>query len=128
LFAQPIDTEWVKAIATRDELAEKIDAFVNRLGRLQDHIGDKLIPTFARLMGEQPKSLLDILAYAERMHWLDNAEEFIGSRRLRNQLIHEYMTDPDLFLEAIQNAKEASQMLIDIVAKLRNQADQLHIR
>jgi hypothetical protein len=127
LFNQPIDIEWVKTIATREDLAEKIDAFVSRFGRLQDHIGDKLIPRFARLLGEQPKSLLDILAYAERMQWLDSAEEFIGSRMLRNQLIHDYMTDPDLFLEALQTAKEASQMLIETVTRIRRQADQLHL-
>ena len=27
--------------------AKKIDAFVGRFGRLQDHIGEKLIPRFA---------------------------------------------------------------------------------
>ena len=66
LFAQQIDLEWVKAIANNEDIAEKIDAFVGRFGRLQDHIGEKLIPRFARLMGELPKSLLDVLAYAEQ--------------------------------------------------------------
>jgi hypothetical protein len=39
LFAQPIDMNWVHNLAQRDDLAEKIDAFVSRFGRLQDHIG-----------------------------------------------------------------------------------------
>ena len=44
LFAQPIDLGWVRQLVSRDDLAEKIDAFVSRFGRLQDHIGEKLIP------------------------------------------------------------------------------------
>jgi hypothetical protein len=125
LFAQRIDLSWVKALATREDLAEKIDAFVGRFGRLQDHIGEKLIPRFARLMGEQPKSLLDVLAYAEKMQWLDSAEEFVGSRKLRNQLVYEYMAAPELFLEAVLAADDATRMLIDIVSRLRSQAQQI---
>jgi len=127
LFAQQIDLEWVKAIAKNEDIAEKIDAFVGRFGRLQDHIGEKLIPRFARLMGEQPKSLLDVLAYAEKMQWLDSAEEFVGSRKLRNQLVHEYMTSPDLFLEALLAADEASRLLIEIVSHIRKQASDLEL-
>ena len=64
LFGQLIDADWVQQLATRDDLAEKIDAFVSRFGRLQDHIGEKLFPRFAALLGETPKSILDVLAYA----------------------------------------------------------------
>ena len=47
LFALPIDAAWVQQLASRDELAEKVEAFVSRFGRLQDHLGEKLIPRFA---------------------------------------------------------------------------------
>jgi hypothetical protein len=42
LYAHPIDLDWVAALNQRDELCEKIDAYVSRFGRLQDHIGEKL--------------------------------------------------------------------------------------
>ena len=128
LFAQHIDLEWVIDIANNEDIAEKIDAFVGRFGRLQDHIDEKLIPRFARLMGEQRKSLLDVLAYAEKMQWLDSAEEFVGSRKLRNQLVHEYMTSPELFLEALLAADEASRLLMEIVSRIRKQASGLELR
>ena len=127
LFAQQINLEWVKSIANKEDIAEKIDAFVGRFGRLQDHIGEKLIPRFARLMGEQRKSLLDVLVYAEKMQWLDSAEDFVGSRKLRNQLVHEYMTSPELFLEALLAADEASCLLIEIVSRIRRQASDLDL-
>jgi hypothetical protein len=34
LFAQPIDAAWVQQLTTRDDLSEKINAFVSRFGRL----------------------------------------------------------------------------------------------
>jgi hypothetical protein len=73
LYAEPIDLAWVEALARREDPAEKIDAFVGRFGRLHDLIGVKLLPAFARLLGEQPKSLLDTVAYSERMGWVENA-------------------------------------------------------
>ena len=127
LFAQPIDIQWVQALAQREDLAEKIDAFVSRFGRLQDHIGEKLIPRFAALLGGTPKSLLDNLAYAEKAEWIDNAEWFIDARKLRNLLVHEYMAEAELFLESLQAADEATRMLMDVVARLKQQADTLGI-
>ena len=122
LFDQTIDLAWVEALPTRQDLAEKIDAFVSRFGRLQDHIGEKLIPRFAALLGESPKSLLDVLAYAERMEWITSAEEFVGARRLRNLLVHEYMSNAALFLEALLAADRGARLMLAIVDRLREQA------
>lgn len=127
LFAQPIDLQWVQALVEREDLAEKIDAFVSRFGRLQDHIGEKLIPRFAALLGSEPKSLLDNLAYAEKTGWLDSAEAFVSARKLRNLLVHEYMAEAELFLESLQAADEATHMLINVVARIKQQADMLGI-
>lgn len=125
LFAQDIDLTWVRDMAVDQARAEKIDAFVGRFGRLQDHIGEKLLPRFAKLLGEPTRSLLDVLTYGERMGWLENAETFLGARKLRNRLVHEYMTDPSLFLEALLTADEAAQMLADIVERVRREAMRL---
>ncbi len=125
LFAQPIDLAWVRALAQREDLAEKIDAFVSRFGRLQDHIGEKLIPRFVTLLGGIPQSLLDNLAYAEKIGWMESAESFVSARKLRNLLVHEYMAEAELFLEAMFAANEATQMLVDAVAKIRQQTDAL---
>lgn len=123
LYATPIDLEWVGQLPQREDLSEKIDAFVGRFSRLQDHIGEKLLPHFARLMGGQPRTLLDTLAYAERMEWVDSAEDFIAARKLRNLLVHEYMEEAELFLEALQSANEATLMLLGVVKRIRDHAD-----
>lgn len=122
LYAHAMDRRWVEALSQRDDLSEKIDAFVGRFGRLQDHIGEKLIPRFATLLGENTKTMLDALAFAERMEWIEDAEAFFGARKLRNLLVHEYLTDPALFLEALQAADRAAQMLLAIVARISHYA------
>ncbi|CAK0772833.1 conserved hypothetical protein [Gammaproteobacteria bacterium] len=118
LYAEAINLEWVEALTKREDLAEKIDAFVGRFGRLQDHLGEKLLPAFARLVGGQPKSLLDVLTFSERMGWVESAEEFISTRKLRNLLVHEYMITPDIFLEALLSAKAATELLFRVVANI----------
>lgn len=127
LFAQAIDLDWVRSLAQREDLSEKIDAFVSRFGRLQDHIGEKLIPRFAALLGSAPKSLLDSLAYAEKAGWVESAEAFVSARKLRNLLVHEYMAEAALFLEALQTADEATHMLTDTVDRIERQARELGI-
>lgn len=115
LFNQTMDLSWVESLNRRDDLSEKVDAFVGRFARLQDYIGEKLIPRFAALLGESPKAMIDTLAFAEKMGWLDDAERFFGARKLRNLLVHEYLTDPALFLESLQTADRAAPMLLSIV-------------
>jgi Asp-tRNA(Asn)/Glu-tRNA(Gln) amidotransferase A subunit family amidase len=128
LCAQTIDKNWVQQLESRDDLAEKVDAFVSRFGRLQAHLGEKLIPRFAALLGEAPKSMLDVLAYAERMQWIESAEVFMGTRKLRNLLAHEYMSDAELFLQSLLTARDSALMLFAIVSAIDAQATAIALK
>jgi hypothetical protein len=118
LFAMRIDLAWVKDLGVQAVLAEKVEAFVSRFGRLQDHIGEKLLPSYAALMGESPKTLIDTLAFAERAEVLRDANAFIASRRLRNALIHEYMLDEQLFLDQLLQARDACSLFYDAMDRV----------
>lgn len=122
LFAQAIDIAWVNQLAVNQATAEKVEAFVSRFGRLQDHIGEKLVPRFAALLGETPKTMLDMMVYAEKMHWVQSAEDFFSARRLRNLLVHEYMSDAVLFLQSLHAANQAAKMLFSIVDAITAEA------
>jgi hypothetical protein len=50
LFALPIDLPWVQKLAQQPELAEKVEAFASRFARLQDHLGDTLLPRCGHLL------------------------------------------------------------------------------
>ena len=73
LFAQPVDANRVRQLAENQEMAEKVEALVRRFGRLQVHIGEKLVPRFAALFGEAPISMLDIMVLAAAMQWVQSA-------------------------------------------------------
>ena len=115
LFAMPIDLVWVENLGKQPHLAEKVEAFVSRFGRLQDHLGEKLLPRFAALVGESSKTLLDVLATAEKTGMLPSADAFIAARKLRNALVHEYMHDAVLFLESLLAAREACDIFFLVV-------------
>lgn len=125
LFALPINLAWVQDLSQQPELAEKVEAFVSRFGRLQDHLGDKLLTRLAALMGENSKTLLDTLAIAEKAGWLASADAFIAARKLRNALVHEYMLDAQNFLESLFAAQKACQMFFDTIETAQTLADQL---
>jgi hypothetical protein len=114
-----LDAHFIALTVQQPELAEKVDAFVSRFGRLQDHVGDKLLPAFALLLGEKSSSsMLDLLNLAEKRGWVPDVAKFIQARKLRNLLVHEYMHDETLFLEAMGDALAATTMLYQIVDQM----------
>lgn len=119
LFALPIDLAWVQNLGDKPELAEKVEAFVSRFGRLQDHLGEILLPRMAALVGENSKTLLDTLATAERLDLLPSADAFIAARRLRNALVHEYMHDAQTFLDSLFAAQQACEIFFEVVENVQ---------
>lgn len=119
LFALPIDLIWVQNLSQQPALAEKVEAFVSRFGRLQDHLGEKLLPRTAALVGENSKTLLDTLAIAEKLELLTSADAFIAARKLRNALVHEYMQDDHTFLDSLFAARQACEMFYEVIENVQ---------
>ena len=128
LFNLTIDLEWVKSLNTKPELAEKVEAFVSRFGRLQDHLGEKLLPRFANLVGENTKTLLDTLDFAEKVGVLDSVDAFIVARKLRNTLVHEYMYDAQVFLESLLAAQQACYLFFSVIEKTELEINHLGVQ
>ena len=123
----PIDLEWVKNLPQRPELTEKVEAFVSRFGRLQDHLGEKLLPRFAALVGESRRTWLDTLAFAERAGVLANADAFIAARKLRHALVPEYMHEARDFLEGLLAAEQACKLLFQVIAQVEAEFKRLGV-
>jgi hypothetical protein len=111
LFVQPLDAQWYAALETDPELAERVDAFSARFGRMQDTIGDRLVPELLRQLLEQPGSALDNLQRLEKLGLLGSAEEWVEARNLRNRLVHEYILDASEFLQALERAHQLVPLL-----------------
>lgn len=122
LFGETIDRAWVESLPGRPELAERLEAFVSRYGRLQDTLGEKLLPRWLLALAEQPGSLIEVLNRAERLGVVEDVSAWLEARQLRNRLVHEYMTDSAAFTEDLRLAEAYSRMLIETYRRVRDDA------
>jgi hypothetical protein len=116
LFAAPMDAQRAATLRHDIDLAERVDAFVARFGRLQDTVGDKLLPAILSWLAEPVGPFIDNLARAERLGWVSSGAEWLGSRQLRNFMIHEYVKDVALLASALTRGHLAVPLL-DATAK-----------
>lgn len=113
LRAQDIDLCWVESLENSDEHSEMLDAFVSRYGRLQDTLGDKLLPAMLRAGLEKAGAQLDNLLRAEKLGWIESTQDWIELRELRNRLVHEYMESAEDLLDALQQALKGVHILTE---------------
>jgi len=125
LFDVPFTREKAERLEMEVELAERVDAFVSRFGRLQDTAGDKLLPNYLNAVGETTGPAVDNLNRAEKLGLINSAEIWMALRDLRNQMVHEYMEDLDKLAEALNKGHEhvstltadATSILVDLEAR-----------
>lgn len=118
LFAEPIDEDWVRGLSMNLEVAERLEAFVSRFGRMQDTIAGKLLPRWLVSLAEQSGSQIEILNRAERLGVIKDADTWLEARQLRNRLVHEYMDDAEAFAQDLLLARGYSLMLFDTNQRL----------
>ena len=102
LFRSLFTLEQATRLEENPDLAEQVEAFVGRFGRLQDTVGDKLLPSLLAALGEKPSAAIDNLDRAERLGLIQSTDEWMTLRNLRNQMVHEYIEDPAILSSALQ--------------------------
>ena len=115
-----INLSWVESLDNNDLHSEMLDAFVSRYGRLQDTLGDKLLPAMLRGSLEKTGSQLDNLLRAEKLGWIESTQIWIEMRELRNRLVHEYIESPSDLLSALQQALKFVTILIETQDRMAN--------
>lgn len=124
LFADSFTLAAVAGLEETPELAERVEAFVSRLGRLQDTLGDKLLPALLIALEEKPSSVIDNLNRAERLGWLESTETWVEIRKLRNQMVHEYIENPVLLWEALQTGHGYVPVLVATATRMIGEISQ----
>lgn len=119
LFQEPMDADRVRRLRHDIDLAERVDAFVARFGRLQDTVADKLLPALLQAKAESVGPALDNLNKAERFGWLASVDEWLVVRKLRNRMIHEYVKDPAELAQALQAAHDFVPLLVNTAQRMR---------
>lgn len=118
LFKDMFTLEQATRLEADPDLAERVEAFVGRFGRLQDTLGDKLLPLLLDSLGEKSSATIDNLDRAERLELLQSADEWMTMRNLRNQMIHEYVEDPVVLTSALQTGHAFVPALIVAANKM----------
>ena len=111
LRIQNVDLPWIESLEDSDEHSEMLDAFVSRYGRLQDTLGDKLLPAMLRASLEKTGSQLDNLLRGEKLGWIESTQTWIELRELSNRLVHEYMESANDLLDALQQTLQGIHVL-----------------
>lgn len=111
LFIEPMTPVRAAGLRANLDISERVDAFAARFGRLQDTVGDKLLPLLLQRLAEPVGPAIDNLLRAERLALLDNADQWIETRQLRNFMVHEYIRDATLLATALQRGHDCVPLL-----------------
>lgn len=118
LFGNLFTIDQALQLENNADLAERVEAFVGRFGRLQDTVGDKLLPLLLSALGEKPSAAIDNLDRAERLGLIGSADEWMVMRNLRNQMVHEYVEDPVVLTSALQTGHSFVSVLVAATNKM----------
>ena len=118
LFITPFTSTHAGQLETDADLAERVEAFVGRFSRLQDTLGDKLLPVLLEVLGEKPTSVIDNLDRAERLGWITSADVWMTIRSIRNQMVHEYVEDLTILASALQTGHTFVPILVAAANKM----------
>jgi len=118
LFSSPLTLATIEQLENDETLSETVEAFVGRFCRLQDTLGDKLLPQLLIYLGERPTVVIDNLDKAERLGWITSTDTWLETRQLRNQMIHEYIENPNILLNALNAAHEFVSELADVAERM----------
>lgn len=111
LFAQPFDAARAAALKSNLDESERADAFAARFGRLQDTLGDKLLPELLRELAEPVGPAIDNLDRAEKLGLLRSADDWLAARKLRNRMVHEYVRNATELADALNEAHNLVPLL-----------------
>lgn len=120
LFATEFNIERAKLLAHDDELAEQLEVFTSRFCRLQDTVGDELLPTWLSILNERTKTAIDNLDKAEKIGVLPSVELWLELRQIRNQMVHEYIEDLDVLVNAVQTSYQQIGFIITVAESIIN--------
>lgn len=117
--------EEARKIAADPILTERLDAFVARFGRLQDTVGDKLLPALLTALAENPGAAIDNLDKAEKLGLMASADGWMEMRRLRNQMVHEYIDDMAVLASALRSGHNFVPELVAAARRCVVEAERL---
>jgi hypothetical protein len=112
VFAPCFTLDDARALAQNPEFAMKVEAFSSRFARLQDTVGDKLLPIWLEALNERIGPAIDNLNKAEKLGVLASVDDWLIVRGLRNQMVHEYIESLDILTDALNQANSHVALIV----------------
>ncbi len=125
LFGEGFTAEMALALEADPILTERLDAFVSRFGRLQDTVGDKLLPSLLVALAETTGPVIENLDKAERFGFIASADAWLEMRKLRNQMVHEYIEDKAILASALRAGHAFVPALVAAAKRCIDEANRL---
>ena len=95
---------------------ESFEALTSRFARTSDILTQKIFKTMFSLIQESPKTFLDAANFLEKIEIVENADDLLNIRELRNQIAHEYVIDDlhALFSDVLQFVPELEKVVQNV--------------
>lgn len=90
-----------------------LDAYLKRFSSIQDFLGAKIFSLLLEVSGINSSKMSEVLYYIEKEEIIDNLDNWIEIREVRNELEHDY---PEELKEALEDLK----FCIDNFSKLES--------
>ena len=98
------------------EEQESYEALTSRFARTSDILTQKVLKTFYILMQEDIRSIIDGANFLEKIEVVENADDLLNIRELRNQIAHEYVDQdlPTLFSDILHHVPLLNIIIINL--------------
>lgn len=104
---------------------ESFEALTSRFARTSDILTQKVLKTLFILIQENPKTFLDAANLLEKIEIIENADDILNIRELRNQIAHEYVIDDlqTLFSDVLRFAPELERVAKNVNGYIERNVD-----
>ena len=122
---ESITLEWLEEKLKTASGIDQLESFSAKFARLQDTLGDKLLPLFLKITAEPIGTAIENLNRAEKLGLITDTGQWLGARQLRNFLVHEYIDDLNILLESLEQDRIMSKTLINTANAIKNYSEKI---
>ena len=100
------------------EQQESFEALTSRFARTSDILTQKVFKSLFILLQEDMKTIIDTANFLEKLEIVDNADDLLNIREIRNQIAHEYV-EPDvksLFMDVLHFVPQLKNIINNVNA------------
>ena len=97
---------------------ESFEALTSRFARTSDILTQKVFKSIFILLQENMKTIIDVANFLEKLEIVDDADDLLNIREIRNQIAHEYV-EPDvksLFMDVLHYVPQLKSIIKKVKA------------